>query len=94
MIRSFKDQETEEVWNGRYVKKWHRNIQKVALRRLLVLHRAKSLRDVAVSPGFGLEKLKGDREGQYSSRINDQFRICFVWDDAGFAENVEIIDYH
>jgi proteic killer suppression protein len=94
MIRSFKDQDTEEVWNGRYVKKWHPNIQKVALRKLMVLHRARSLQDIAVSPGFGLEKLRGDRDGQFSIRINDQFRICFDWDDTGFVENVEITDYH
>jgi proteic killer suppression protein len=94
MIRSFKDRDTEEVWNGLYVKKWHPDIQRIGLRKLMVLHRAKSLQDVAVSPGFGLEKLKGDRVEQYSIRINDQYRICFEWDETGFAEKVEITDYH
>jgi len=94
MIRSFKDRDTEEVRNGLYVKKWHPDIQRIGLRKLMVLHRAKSLQDVAVSPGFGLEKLKGNRVEQYSIRINDQYRICFEWDETGFAEKVEITDYH
>jgi proteic killer suppression protein len=94
MIRSFKGKDTEEVWEGRYVKKWHPNLQKIALRRLFVLHSAQSLKDIAVSPGFRLEKLKGDREGQHSIRINDQYRICFEWRAGGFVDNVEITDYH
>ena len=94
MIRSFKNKATKAIWLGHYVRKWHPDIQRIALRRLLVLHRAKSLSDIAVSPGFALEKMKGDREGQYSIRINDQYRICFEWHPDGFVDNVEITDYH
>lgn len=70
-----------------------RSIERIARRKLLVLHRAKALQDLRVPPGNRLEILKGSRKGQYSIRINDQWRICFVWTE-GDAYEVEIVDYH
>jgi proteic killer suppression protein len=93
MIRSFKCKETEKVWNQIYSKKFPVNIQKIALRKLFMIQRAKELNDLRVPPANRLEKLKGDRKDQYSIRINDQFRICFIWDNFD-AFDVEIVDYH
>ncbi|NER00216.1 MAG: type II toxin-antitoxin system RelE/ParE family toxin [Cyanothece sp. SIO2G6] len=70
------------------------NIQKIALRKLLLIDAAASVHDLRVPPGNRLEKLVGDRQGQYSIRINDQWRICFVWTDENNADQVEIVDYH
>lgn len=93
MIRSFRDKETERVFLREPRTKLARPLQRAALRKLLMLHAAASLNDLLVPPGNRLEKLGGDREGQYSIRVNDQWRICFEWED-GDAHEVEIVDYH
>jgi proteic killer suppression protein len=93
MIRSFRDEQTERLFERVPVKKIARPLQRVALRKLILLEAAVSLDDLRVPPGNRLEKLKGDRTGQYSIRINDQWRICFEWSD-GDAYEVEIADYH
>ncbi|HAM53334.1 MAG TPA: excinuclease ABC subunit A [Nitrospiraceae bacterium] len=92
MIRSFRDAKTGELFNDYDVPRF-RSIERVARRKLLYLHRAKHLEDLRVPPGNRIEALKGDRKGQYSIRINDQWRICFRWKD-GDAYDVEISDYH
>jgi proteic killer suppression protein len=92
MIRSFKYKNTEALSRGDNVKKF-RNISKVARRKLRQLEIANRIDDLRVPPGNHLEALRGDRTGQYSIRINDQWRVCFLWTDSG-AENVEIVDYH
>ena len=93
MIESFKDKETRRIFNREVSRKLPRDIQQIALRKLRMLHRAISLDDLRSPPANRLEKLKGDRAGQYSIRINDQWRICFEWQD-GDAYDVEIVDYH
>jgi len=93
MIRSFKSKETEKVFNRERSRKLPSDIQQVALRKLRMLNRATNLHDLRVPPANRLEKLSGGRAGQYSIRINDQWRICFEWND-GSADNVEIVDYH
>lgn len=92
MIRSFKCEYTKTLSKGRNVKKFV-NFAKVARRKLRQLEISNRLADLRVPPGNHLEALKGSRAGQYSIRINDQWRICFRWSD-GFAEDVEIVDYH
>ncbi len=92
MIRSFKDADTEALFNDVAVA-CYRNIERAARRKLLYLHRARSLHDLAVPPGNRLELLKGVRRGQHSIRINDQWRLCFRWSEDG-AHEVEIVDYH
>ncbi|MGJ5090565.1 type II toxin-antitoxin system RelE/ParE family toxin [Bradyrhizobium oligotrophicum] len=93
MIQSFADRETELIWSGRRSRRLPSDIQDVALRKLRLLNQARVLDDLRVPPGNRLEALKADRVGQHSIRINDQRRICFVWDDRGPA-HVEIVDYH
>ncbi|MCB0071932.1 MAG: type II toxin-antitoxin system RelE/ParE family toxin [Caldilineaceae bacterium] len=93
MIKSFKDSETEGVFRRRFSRRLPQDIQRAALRRLTYLHSAKDINDLRSPPANRLEKLYGDREGQYSIRINDQWRICFEWLD-GDAFDVEIVDYH
>ena len=93
MIRSFKTRDTKRLFGRERVKRFHPSIQRVALRKLRMLHRAKRLQDLTVPPSNRLEALKGDREGQFSIRMNDQFRICFSW-KSGDAFEVEIVDYH
>ena len=93
VIRSFKDRETEKVWNQTFSKKLPTDIQRTALRKLFIINRAMNLDDLRIPPSNYLEKLKGDREGQYSIRINLQWRICFNWKELE-AFNVEITDYH
>jgi proteic killer suppression protein len=93
MIRSFKSKETEKIFNRERSQKLPSDIQQVALRKLRMLNRAVTLQDLLVPPANRLEKLAGDRMGQHSIRINDQWRICFEWVD-GDAQNVEIVDYH
>ena len=93
MIRTFKDTETEKIFNRERSRKLPHDIQQVALRKLRMLHRSRILNDLRVPPGNQLEKLRGERLGQYSIRINDQWRICFVWEN-GDAYDVEIVDYH
>ncbi len=93
MIRSFKSKEAEKIFNRERSQRLPSDIQQVALRKLRMLNRAVALQDLRVPPANRLEKLSGDRAGQYSIRINDQWRICFDW-EAGDAQNVEIVDYH
>jgi proteic killer suppression protein len=92
MIRSFRDRETERLWLGQSVRRF-RAFEKQALRKLDMLHHAMTLGDLRAPPANRLEALAGDRRGQHSIRINDQWRICFVWTREG-PEHVEIIDYH
>jgi proteic killer suppression protein len=92
MIRSFRCRDTEALFNDRGARRF-RNIERVARRKLLYLHCAIRLQDLRVPPGNRLEALKGDRKGQHSVRINDQWRICFRWKN-GDALDVEIVDYH
>lgn len=92
MIRSFKSPETEALFNGRRVARFA-NLEKVATRKLQMLDDAVELSDLMAPPANRLEALRGDRKGQHSIRINDQWRICFVWTAAG-PEQVEIVDYH
>lgn len=93
MIQSFADRETELVYNQKLSRRLPNTIQKVALRKLMMIDNAKSLNDLRIPPNNRLEALHGDREGQYSIRINDQWRICFSMNDGHFY-NVEIVDYH
>lgn len=92
MILSFKCPETQALFETGDSRRW-KNILNVATRKLTMLHAATELRDLRSPPGNRLEALLGNRAGQYSIRINDQFRICFEWSDAG-PTNVEIVDYH
>lgn len=92
MIQSFKSSETGDLFLGKRVKRWV-NIEQVAMRKLAMLNRAASLTDLKVPPQNKLEALKRDRKGQHSIRINDQWRLCFVW-TAGGPRNVEIVGYH
>ena len=93
MIESFASEETQKIFRGEVSKKLLIDIQRIARRKLLYLDEADDLQDIQVVPGNRLEKLKGDRAGQYSIRINDQWRICFAW-VANKVVNVEITDYH
>lgn len=93
MIKSFKSRETEKIYIREASKKLPTDIQQVALRKLRMINNAKNINDLRIPPANRLEKLSGDREGQYSIRINDQWRICFIWQD-GDAYDVEITDYH
>ena len=91
MIQSFRDKESKQIWESKGSRRLPTNIQRTALRKLLQLHSAETLDDMRVPPGNRLEALKGNRTGQYSIRINDQWRICFAWKE-GEAHAVEIID--
>lgn len=91
MLRSFRDKDTERLWRREYSRKF-KSIETVARIKLSLLDAATSLRDLSI-PGLRLEKLSGDRAGQYSVRVNDQFRVCFRWKE-GDAYEVEITDYH
>jgi len=93
MIRSFADKETERVFGRAWSRKLPLDVQRVGLRKLLMLDAAEELRDLRVPPGNRLEALSGGRKGQHSIRINEQWRVCFVWTKAG-PEDVEIVDYH
>ena len=93
MIRSFADRDAEALFQGRFARRLGHDVQRVAQRKLRQIHQAKELRDLAAPPGNRLEALRGDREGQHSIRINDRWRICFVWNE-GDADQVEIVDYH
>ena len=92
MIRSFADRETEQVFQHRHSRQYAA-FERVALRKLRQIHRVSRVEELYEPPGNRLEKLKGDREGQWSLRINEQFRVCFRWSD-GDAYEVEIVDYH
>ncbi len=93
MIQSFLDRETELVWQGIRSRRLPEDVQKIGLRKLLYLNRAVFISDLREPPGNRLEQLRGKRAGQWSIRINDQWRICFNWEE-GEARNVEIVDYH
>ena len=93
MIKDFRDDDTHRVFHREPVRRWSLALQRVALRKLLILDAAENLNDLRIPPGNRLEKLSGDRAGQHSIRINDQWRLCFRWRD-GDAYEVEIVDYH
>jgi proteic killer suppression protein len=93
MLQSFADEASERVWRRERVRKFHPDIQRVALRKLVMLDAAEELSDLRVPPGNRLEKLTEDRAGQHSIRVNDQWRICFRWTKAG-PEDISITDYH
>jgi proteic killer suppression protein len=92
VIRSFKDPDAEALLSGGFSRRLQQ-VARVAQRKLQQLHAARELRDLAAFPGNRLEALAGDRRGQHSIRVNDQYRICFTW-QAGDADDVEIVDYH
>ena len=92
VIRSFRDKDVESLFNDIPVRRF-KAFERAARRKLLYLHRARVLEDLKAPPGNHLEALTGDRKGQYSIRINDQWRVCFAW-DSGDAHDVEIVDSH
>ncbi len=93
MIRSFRSKDAESIWLGIQIKRYPREIQNMARRKLRMMNNAAKLSDLLIPPGNRLEALKGSRKGQYSVRINNQVRICFAWKD-GDCYGVEIVDYH
>ena len=93
MIRSFADKETERIWNGDLSRRIPNQIQALARRKLRMLNAAQRLDDLRIPPANRLEGMKGKRAGQHSIRINDQWRICFLWNE-GQCDEVEIVDYH
>lgn len=93
MIKTFKCKETEKVFSGRFSKKLPQDIQRLAERKLIMLHFSASLDDLRIPPANRLEMLSGDRAGQHAIRINQQWRICFEWHQDGVYK-VEIVDYH
>jgi toxin HigB-1 len=93
VVKTFRDKETEKVYNRERSVKLPGDIQQVALRKLRMIHNAQNINDLRIPPSNRLEKLGGDRAGQYSIRINDQWRLCFIWKDNN-AYDVEITDYH
>jgi proteic killer suppression protein len=93
MIQSFLCKETEKIFHGLFSRKFPPDIQTRAFNKLAAIHASLTLDDLKSPPSNHLEQLKGDRNGQYSIRINDKYRICFLWDENN-AEDVEIVDYH
>ena len=93
VIRSFRGKGAEAIWHRRYVKKLSPELSRLAYNKLVLINAAETINDLRVPPGNRLEKLAGPRAGQYSIRVNDQWRICFTW-SAGGAGNVELVDYH
>ena len=93
MIKSFADRDTRRLFDREPVRRFPANLMRTMLRKLVALDAADALDDLRVPPGNRLEKLKGRRSGQYSIRVNDQWRVCFSWKD-GDAHDVEIVDYH
>lgn len=93
MIKDFKCKETESIFNGLFSKKLPQDIQRLAERKLIMLHRAAEINDLRVPPANRLEALSGNRKGQHSIRINKKWRICFEWHEDG-VHGVEIVDYH
>ena len=93
MIRTFRDRDTQAVFQGEFVKRLDRRVQQRAREKLKYLDSAGDLRDLMIPPSNQLESLRGDRQGQYSIRINRQWRVCFKWKE-GDAFDVEIVDYH
>ena len=93
VIRTFRDKEAEKLFRDEFSRRYQA-IENTARRKLVQLDQARTLADLSALPGNRLETLKGDRRGQHSLRINNQFRVCFVWTGDGNAEDVEIVDYH
>jgi proteic killer suppression protein len=93
MLQSFSDKRSEQIWRRERISEFHPDVQRIALRKLLILDAAETLGDLRIQPGNRLEKLSGDRLGQYRIRVNDQWRICFRWTKAG-PEDVSMTDYH
>lgn len=93
MIRSFRDKDTEAIWQRRYIKKLSPELSRLAYNKLVLINAAEGINNLRVPPGNRLEKLIGDRAGQYSIRLNNQWRICFTW-SASRAANVELVDDH
>jgi proteic killer suppression protein len=93
VIRTFRGRETERIWRGHFSPGFPPDVQQVARRKLRMINNAQSLTDLRVPPGNVLKMLRGDRSGEHSIRINDQWRVCFIWKD-GDAYDVEIADYH
>jgi proteic killer suppression protein len=93
VIRSFRGKDAEAIWQRRFIKSLSPELSTLAYNNLVLINAAEAINDLRVPPGNRLEKLAGDRAGQYSVRVNDQWRICFTW-SAGGASNVELVDYH
>lgn len=93
MIKSFEDKRTATIFTGKLPKRFDRKLAQAARKKLMIIDSAQNLQDLEVPPGNRLEALQGDREGQFSIRVNKQYRICFRFND-GVAENVELTDYH
>jgi len=93
MIKSFRDKETRRLFSRQFSRRFSPNLHRIAWRKLAILDAAERLDDLRIPPGNRLEKLSGDREGEHSIRINDQWRICFRWSE-GDAYDVEVVDYH
>lgn len=93
MIVSFADKHTEKVWKGESAGKWHPDIQRIALRKLFLIHAAATIQDLVVPPGNKLHKLKGEKKDYWAIRVNDQWRITFKWINDG-AYDVQLLDYH
>jgi proteic killer suppression protein len=93
VIRSFGDKDTEAVWNLNHVKRFSKEVAERSRDKMQLIDAAENINDLRVPPGNRLEKLKGNREGQHSIRVNDQWRICFSWANGG-AERAELTDYH
>ncbi|MEE6179215.1 type II toxin-antitoxin system RelE/ParE family toxin [Mycobacterium sp. 050134] len=93
MIRSFRDKDTDAIWHRRCVKKLSPEFSRLTYNKFVLINAAENINDMRVPPGNRLEKLAGNRAGQYSVRVNDQWRICFTWSASG-AANVEFVDYH
>ena len=93
MIRSFRGKDSEAIWQRRSVKKLRPELRRLTYNKLVLINAAESIYDLRVPPGTRLEKLSGKRAGQYSIRVNDQWRICFTWSASG-AGSVELVDYH
>lgn len=93
MIRSIRDKDSEAIWQRRYIKKLSPELSRLAYNKLVLIDAAQTINDLRVPPGNRLEKLAGNRAGQYSIRVNDQWRICFTWSASG-ADNAELVDYH
>jgi proteic killer suppression protein len=93
VIQSFADEPTRKVWVREHVRHFGQELQRAAQKKLRLLNAAETINDLRIPPGNRLEKLAGDRDGQHSIRVNDQYRICFVWTSAG-PTDVQIVDYH
>lgn len=93
MIQSFRNKDLEGIWEGLFSKRFPRDIQRIIKRKLVQINAAVDIRELKVPPGNRLEALKGAREGQWSIRVNDQWRVCFIWLEAN-AYEVELVDYH